>query len=67
MIWIWKAQYRNMVINELKTTYEISSAKARKAFKDSTINKSLNQDPLMQFHDSVEYMAKLIYEQMRAK
>lgn len=64
MIWIQKVQYRSMVINELKTTYRINKTKARKAFKASTINKSLNRDPSMQIHDSVECMAKIIYEQI---
>ena len=58
-----KLKYKKMLKDELKVSYGMKNAQAKRAIRKSTISKALDAFPDVLMHDSIEDTARTVYLQ----
>lgn len=58
-----KLRYKKMLRDELKVSYGMKHAQAKRAIRNSTISEALNAFPDVLMHDSIEDTARIVYLQ----
>lgn len=56
-------EFKQLLQHCLIKSHHLSISEAYKAVQDSYLNKALKDDPDYADHDSIEYWAKIIYEE----
>lgn len=60
-------KFKQLLQHCLIKSHHLSVSNAYKAVQDSYLNKALEDDPDYADHDSIEYWAKIIYEEYTQK